>query len=94
MLEIRKDIIFEMKKNTSVRNILGETFFILDSESGKQFNLSEMEYEIVDMITKGYKFDEIVDKIASEYNAEKEQISADLTEYVISLYEAGLIFVK
>lgn len=53
-----------------------------------------MEYEIVDMITKGYKFDEIVDKIASEYNAEKEQISADLTEYVISLYEAGLIFVK
>ena len=39
MLEIRKDIIFEMKKNTSVRNILGETFFILDSESGKQYNL-------------------------------------------------------
>ena len=52
------------------------------------------ENSIISMITKGYKFDEIVDKIASEYNAEKEQISADLTEYVISLYEAGLIFVK
>lgn len=94
MLEIKEDSIFEMKKNASVRNILSETFFILDSESGKQYNLSEMEYEIVDMITKGYKFDETVDKIASEYNAEKEQISADLAEYVTSLYEAGLIIVK
>ncbi len=91
MLEIRDDSVFEMKKNASVRNILGETFFILDSESGKQYNLSEMEYEIVDMIIKGYKFEETVDKIASEYNAEKELISKDLREYVMSLYEAGLI---
>lgn len=94
MLEIREDSVFEMKKNAAVRNILGETFFILDSESGKQYNLSELEYEIVDMITKGYKFGETVDKIASEYNAEKEQISDDLREYVNSLYEAGLITVK
>lgn len=94
MLEIRDDSVFEMKKNAAVRNILGETFFILDSESGKQYNLSEMEYEIVDMIIKGYKFGETVDKIASEYNAEKELISKDLKEYVMSLYEAGLICVK
>lgn len=94
MLEIREDSVFEMKKNATVRNILGETFFILDSESGKQYNLSEMEYEIVDMITKGYKFGETVDKIASEYNAEKEQIVEDLKEYVASLYEAGLITVQ
>lgn len=94
MLEIREYSVFEMKKNAAVRNILGETFFILDSESGKQYNLSEMEYEIVDMITKGYKFGETVDKIASEYNAEKEQISEDLREYVTSLYEAGLICIK
>lgn len=94
MLEIREDNTFEMKKNAAVRNILGATFFILDSESGKQYNLSEMEYEIVDMITKGYKFGETVDKIASEYNAEKEQISEDLIEYVTSLYKAGLISIK
>lgn len=94
MLEIRDDIVFEMKKNASVRNILGETFFILDSKSGKQYNLSKMEYEIVDMITKGYKFGKIVDKIASEYNAEKELVSKDLREYAISLYEAGLTCVK
>lgn len=94
MLEIREDSIFEMKKNASIRNILGETFFILDSESGKQYNLSEMEYEIVDMVAKGYKFVEIVAKITSEYKAKKEQVSTDLSEYVISLYEAGLINAK
>lgn len=94
MLEIGEDSVFEMKKNASVRNILGETFFILDSESGKQYNLSDMEYEIVNMITEGYKFGETVDKVASEYSAEKEQISEDLREYVTSLYEAGLISIK
>ena len=94
MLEIRDDSVFEMKENAKVRNILGEMFFILDSESGKQYNLSEMEYEIVDMIKKGYNFGKTVDKIALEYNAEKELISKDLREYVISLCEAGLICAK
>lgn len=92
MLEITKDSIYKTKNSVTVKNILGETFFILDSESGKQYNLSEMEYEIIDCISKGVAFGGIVDILAKEYNASIEQIEEDLKEYVASLLEEGLIF--
>lgn len=92
MLEITKESIYKIKNSVTVKNILGETFFILDSESGKQYNLSEMEYEIIDCISKGVTFGEIVDNLAKEYNASIEQIEEDLKEYVASLLEEGLIF--
>lgn len=92
MLEITKESIYKIKNSATVKNILGETFFILDSESGKQYNLSEMEYEIIDCISKGVEFGEIVDNLAKEYNASIEQIEEDLKEYVASLLEEGLIF--
>lgn len=92
MLEITKESIYKIKNSVTVKNILGETFFILDSESGKQYNLSEMEYEIIDCISKGVVFGEIVDNLAKEYNASIEQIEEDLKEYVASLLEEGLIF--
>ena len=92
MLEITKESIYKIKSSVTVKNILGETFFILDSESGKQYNLSEMEYEIINCISKGVAFGEIVDILAKEYNATIEQIEEDLKEYVTSLFGEGLIF--
>lgn len=94
MLEIRENNIFEINKNVSLKNINGEVYFILNSDSGKQYNLTEMEYEIVDMLAKGCTTCEIVDNIASKYNEKKEQIIIDLTEYIDSLLEAGLIIKK
>ena len=91
MLEVKNSSVFKIKSTASVRNILGETFFILDSETGKQYNLTEMEYDIVDMISKGLEFGAVVDKIVSEYNATEDQIEADLKEYYISLFDEGLI---
>lgn len=91
MLEITKMSVYILKESATVRNILGETFFILDSESGKQYNLTEMEYEIIDYISKGIAFGEIVDKLAKDYNASSNQIEEDLKEYITSLCEEGLI---
>lgn len=91
MLEITNKSVYVLKESATVRNILGETFFILDSESGKQYNLTEMEYEIIDCISKSIAFGEIVDKLAKEYNASSDQIEEDLKEYVISLLDEGLI---
>lgn len=91
MLEININDKFKLKDSVSVRNILGETFFMLDSETGKQYNLNEMEYEIIEMISKGMTFSETVENITLNYNAPKEQITDDLKEYFVSLIEAGLI---
>lgn len=91
MLEININDKFKLKDSVSVRNILGETFFMLDSETGKQYNLNEMEYEIIEMISKGMTFSETVENITLNYDAPKEQITDDLKEYFVSLIEAGLI---
>lgn len=92
MLEIKRESVYIVKESVTIKNILGETFFVLDSENGKQYNLTEMEYKIVDGISKGLKFGEIVDTIAKEYNASYKQIESDLREYFASLIDEGLIF--
>ena len=92
MLEINRYSVYTIKSSATVRNILDETFFILDSETGKQYNLTEMEYEIIDSISNGVAFGEIVDKLAKEYNASYVQIESDLKEYIASLIEESLIF--
>lgn len=94
MLEVTSDSTFKIKETVSVKNILNESFFILDSSTGKQYDLTEMEFEIVDSIDKGITFGEIVNKIATEYSMSTKQIKNDLTEYFTSLFEAGLILAK
>lgn len=94
MLEVTLDSTFKIKETVSVKNILNESFFILDSSTGKQYDLTEMEFEIVDSIDKGITFGEIVNKIATEYSMSTKQIKNDLTEYFTSLFEAGLILAK
>lgn len=91
MLEIIEDSRFKVQDTVSVRNVLGETFFILDSATGKQYDLTEMEYEIVTSIAQGATFADVVNKIASEYDATFLQVKQDLREYIVSLFEAGLI---
>ena len=91
MLEIKSDSKFKIKDSVSVKNILNESFFILDSATGKQYNLTEMEFEIMDLIAREMSFGEIVDKITAEYAASIEQIETDLKEYFNSLFYAGII---
>ena len=59
--------------------------------TGKQYDLTEMEYDIVSLIDSGAVFTEVVAQIASEYSAPMEQITADLEEYFASLLNAGII---
>ena len=92
MLEITNESIYKVRKSLAIKNILNETFFILDSDTGKQYNLTEMEYEIMDCISKGMNFGNIIDILGNEYNASYKQIQDDLKEYITSLIEEGLIF--
>lgn len=91
MLEIKNDSVYKLSDTLTVKNILGEAFFVLDSKTGKQFNLTEMEYDILMFINQGVSFGEIVSKIADEYDASLCYIERDLKEYFISLLDEGLI---
>lgn len=91
MLAITKMQIFKIKSTVTVKNILDETFFMLDCDTGNQYNLTEMEYEIVNAIIIGKTFGDIVDEIAAHYDADRFQIESDLREYFTALLEANLI---
>ena len=91
MLAIAQTQIFEIKSTVTVKNILDETFFMLDCETGKQYNLTDMEYEIVNSIKLGKTFGDIVGEISAQYDADTIQIESDLREYFTALFEAGLI---
>ena len=91
MLEIHKARAYQLSGTVTLKNILNEAYFILDSATGKQYDLTEMEYDIVSLIDSGAVFTEVVAQIASEYSAPMEQITADLEEYFASLLNAGII---
>ncbi len=91
MLEINKARAYQLSGTVTLKNILNEAYFILDSATGKQYDLTEMEYDIVSLIDSGAVFTEVVAQIASEYSAPMEQITADLEEYFASLLNAGII---
>lgn len=91
MLEINKSQAYQLSGTVTLKNILNEAYFILDSATGKQYDLTEMEYEIVSLIDSGAVFAEVVARIVSEYSAPMEQITADLEEYFASLLNAGII---
>lgn len=91
MLEVSKEKKYKLKDSVTLKNILNEVFFILDSETGTQYDLTEMEYEIVSLIAAGLVFPEIAAQITSQYSASISQISIDLEEYYTSLLDAGII---
>ena len=50
MLEINKARAYQLSGTVTLKNILNEAYFILDSATGKQYDLTEMEYDIVSLI--------------------------------------------
>lgn len=91
MLEIKDITTFSLKSSLTLKNILGETYFLLDSETGKQYDLTELEYQIVYLISKSAKFIDIVNEIANEYDEQKNIIKQDVREYIEEMVNAGLI---
>ena len=74
-----------------IKNILNETYFMLDGNSGKQYNLTEMEYEIIDMFVKGNTIGAIANRLQKEYDADNTQIEHDLLSYVRTLLAYDLL---
>ncbi len=94
MLQITENTIFSISPNVTIKNILGKTFFMLDKNSGKQYDLTELEYDILNMMQKQYSFVKIKEIICKEYDIAFKQAETDIKEYVESLYENRLITLK
>ena len=91
MLEINESSIFKLKSSLTIKDILDESFFILDSETGKQYDLTEMEYKIITLLSEKTKFIDIVNIIAKEYDEKIDIIKTDLKKYIEEMINEGLL---
>ena len=93
MLEINEQTMFSLSPNATLKSVLGKIFFLLDKKNGKQYNLTEMEYELLTMVRERSRFKEIKEALCREYDGEANQIDSDVREYMQSLFEHELIIV-
>ena len=91
MLEINESSIFKLKSSLTIKDILDESFFILDSETGKQYDLTEMEYKIITLLSEKTKFIDIVNIIAKEYDEKIDIIKTELKKYIEEMINEGLL---
>ena len=81
-----------MTASTNVRStVTDEGVVLLDVSSGKIFHSNPVGSRIWIKLQEGSSLSKIVDEIAAEFNAPREQVEGDVQEYVTSLKTGGLI---
>lgn len=95
MLEVNNNTEFLFKNKVIIKNISDEVFFMLDSTTGKQYDLTEMEYEILCKIDKESSFETIIKWIQEEYTDINEaEIIRDIKEYLSELIQNEIVIIK
>jgi hypothetical protein len=81
-----------MTASTNVRStVTDEGVVLLDVSSGKIFHSNPVGSRVWVKLQEGLPMSNIVDEITAEFNAPREQVEADVQEYVQSLKTGGLI---
>ena len=91
MLVIDDDSVFQVNEGVAIRNVKNRVYFMLDSRTGSQYDLTEMEYEILDALSGHKSLREIVDTLIAEYDGDAQEIRDDLRRYTEQLLSGGLI---
>ncbi len=91
MLEIKDETKMELKKTASLVNAQEKAFFLLDSETGNQYNLTQMEYDILMKTKEGMSFGEICNSIKAEYDVDFDELRSDLMAYFYNLVNETIL---
>ena len=91
MLVINDESLFKINTGVSVCNVRNKAYFILDTRTGSQYDLTEMEYLILNEMARGMSVHEIAIDLKRTYNAPEKEIEEDLKNYAEQLLKNGLI---
>lgn len=82
-LKISDNIIIKMFNNI---------FFILNKTNAKQYDLTQMEYEIIKGIEEKKSLNKIAEEIVKDYKTEGiESVKQDISDFVDDLLNAGIL---
>ncbi len=79
-----------MADNLTAAELGGEAI-LLDVKSGNYFGLNEVGVFILELIKQPRSVSYVVEKMLEEYDATKEQVTADALAFLNQLREQGLI---
>lgn len=71
--------------------VIDETAILLDGQSGKYLHLNEVATRILQLIDNRCQHTEIVERLAAEFEVEREVVTADLGRFLHDLDERGLV---
>ena len=92
MLEIEDSKInFKISDNIIVK-MFNNVFFILNKANAKQYDLTQMEYEIIKGIEEKKSLNTIVEEIVKDYRTDGiESVKQDVSDFVDELLNAGIL---
>lgn len=90
---ITKETVIHLEKNLDVTDLSGEKVMI-DFETGKYFLLKGSANEIWEYLEQDITVGEIVDKLMTVYEVDRETCEASAIEFLTQLEENGFIVAK
>jgi hypothetical protein len=81
---------YKLADNALFQQVMDEAV-ILDSKSGQYFTLDAIGTQMVQEISEGKSIQQVVGLIEKQYDASREQITADLLELLGQMKSKGLL---
>ena len=82
---------FLISNNLLIEN-LGNELIILKEDSSEYFAIEGIGLDIWSLISKDKSFIEIVEDILEDYDVDRDTLLHDISEFINSLLENGLIY--
>ncbi len=70
---------------------ISETGFLFNPSTGESFTINAVGAHFISLMKEGLSNDEIINKMSEEYDADANEISKDLEEFLDSLKHNNLI---
>ena len=94
MLEVAITTRLMLAEHAVLKNVSGyeSVYVLLDCRSGVQYDLNQMEYEILSLVQQGVDLVSVVKLVQEEYpDKQPEIIKCDIKEYIDALHSIGLV---
>ena len=86
---------YKIKQGFVLSEVAGQYIVVAVGKNTKTFNkminLNESSAFIWKLLEKGAELDSIVDEMAKEYDADKDTLKRDITDFIDKLDKAGLL---
>ena len=81
-----------ISKNVIIKAFNKDVFFILNKANAKQYDLTQMEYEIIKGIEEKKSLNKIAEEIEKDYKTEGfESVKQDVSDFIDDLLNAGIL---